>query len=175
MTIFLIGYMACGKTTAGRALAKELGYQFTDLDIFIENRYRKSIAQLFSEVGENRFREIERDALHEAGEFCDTVVSCGGGTPCHFDNMEWMNAHGVTVWLDASVPTLVRRLLLAAGKRPIVAGKTSAELPAFIKEHMAPRLPYYSRAQIHISSDRLESATQIADTVAALIPLLPHT
>lgn len=82
MTIFLIGYMASGKTTLGRALARELGFRFIDLDFYIEQRFRHRIPELFAHNGEAGFRDIEGRMLRESGEFCDTVVSCGGGTPC---------------------------------------------------------------------------------------------
>lgn len=99
--IILIGYMGSGKTTVGRALAKELGLQFYDLDWYIESRRRKTVAQLFAEVGEDGFRQIERNMLHEVAEFENVVVSCGGGTPCFFDNMDYMTQQADVVWLKA--------------------------------------------------------------------------
>ena len=90
--IIIIGYMGAGKTTVGRALAKETGMQFYDLDWYIEGRMHKTVSQLFAERGEESFRRIEHNMLHEAAEFEDVIISCGGGTPCFFDNMEYMNA-----------------------------------------------------------------------------------
>ena len=87
--IFLVGFMGCGKSTLGRALAKELGWDFIDLDFYIEQRFRRTVPQLFAERGEEEFRRIESSMLREAGEFDDVVVSCGGGTPCHDDNMAY--------------------------------------------------------------------------------------
>ena len=101
-SIVLIGYMGSGKTTVGRQLALALGRTFYDLDWYIEMRYHRSVAQLFAERGEDGFRELERNMLHEAAEFEDIVLSCGGGTPCFFDNMEYMNQAGETVFLDES-------------------------------------------------------------------------
>ena len=106
--------------------------------------------------------------LREAGEFCDTVVSCGGGTPCHAGNMEYMNCAGLTVWLDADVECICRRLLVAKTRRPIVEGHSPEELPAFISGHLAGRLPYYRQARLRIPSDALESREQIAEAVAML-------
>lgn len=172
MTIFLVGYMAAGKTTLGKALARELGYQFIDLDFYIEQRFRKRIPEIFAEMGEPGFRELEARMLREAGEFCDTVVSCGGGTPCFADNMEYMNSAGVTVWLDATIERICQRLLIAKVRRPIVEGKDANELPPFIKNHLEARLPYYTLAKLRIPSDLLESHAQIAETVANLLQQL---
>ncbi len=93
-SIIIIGYMGAGKTTVGKALAKELGVMFYDLDWYIESRMRKTVKQIFDEVGEEGFRQIEHNMLHEVAEFENVVVSCGGGTPCFFDNMEYMNQSG---------------------------------------------------------------------------------
>lgn len=172
MTIFLIGYMASGKTTLGRALARELGFRFIDLDFYIEQRFRHRIPELFAHNGEAGFRDIEGRMLRESGEFCDTVVSCGGGTPCHGDNMDYMLSHGITIWLDAGVECICRRLATAKTRRPIVEGKSADELPDFITSHLAQRLPYYRRSKIRICSEQLESRTQIASTIANLLPHL---
>ena len=80
--------MGAGKTTVGKALSKELGIPFYDLDWYIESRRRKTVAQLFAEVGEEGFRKIEYNMLHEVAEFEDVIISCGGGTPCFFDNID---------------------------------------------------------------------------------------
>lgn len=169
MTLFLTGYMAAGKTTLGRALAKELGYRFIDLDFYIEQRFRKRIPELFELHGEEGFRRLEAEMLREVGEFCDTVVSCGGGTPCHADNMDYMLQAGITVWLDASVESICRRLLVARTRRPLVEGKSPAELPDFIASHLSQRRPFYGRAAIRIPSDHLESRDEISQTVSELL------
>ena len=97
--IFLIGYMGAGKTTVGKVLAERLGLSFIDLDFYVEGRFHKTIPQLFAERGEAGFRELERRMLREVAEFEDVLVSCGGGTPCFFDNMDFMNRAGQTVYL----------------------------------------------------------------------------
>ena len=94
--IILIGYMGAGKTTVGKALAAELGLRFYDLDWYIESRMRKTVAQLFAELGEEGFRRIERNMLHEVAEFEGVLISCGGGTPCFYDNMQYINQQGLT-------------------------------------------------------------------------------
>ena len=92
--IFLIGYMGSGKTTLGKAFARAMQLQFIDLDWYIEERFHKTVQELFAERGENGFREIERNMLHEVGDFEDVLIAAGGGTPCFFDNMDYMNSVG---------------------------------------------------------------------------------
>ncbi len=166
--LFLIGYMGSGKTTLGRALSVATGLAFVDLDWAIEQRYHKTIPQIFSEVGEDGFREIEQRMLHEVGEYEDTIISCGGGTPCHFDNMDFMNAHGITVWLDASEKALFRRLRVAKQQRPIIRNKDDEQLKSFITEALEQREPFYKQATIRFRADELEDAHQIKESVAAL-------
>ncbi|MBO5922453.1 MAG: shikimate kinase [Bacteroidaceae bacterium] len=163
--IFLIGYMGAGKTTLGRALAKELKIEFIDLDNYIEERLCKSISQIFAEKGEEGFREIERRMLHEAGEFENVVISTGGGTPCFFDNIEYMNRQGATVFLDVPVERLFIRLSIARKKRPLIMGKSDEELRCFIAEQLAKRLPHYSKAKQRFTADRLEDVNQIEASV----------
>ena len=163
--IFLTGYMGSGKTTLGRALATELGIPFIDLDHYSEKRYCKTIAQLFAEKGEEGFREIERRMLHEVGEFEDVIISTGGGTPCFFDNIEYMNRQGATVFLDVPVERLFIRLSIARKKRPLIMGKSDEELRCFIAEQLAKRLPHYSKAKQRFTADRLEDVKQIEASV----------
>ena len=165
--IFLTGYMGSGKTTLGRALAADLNVQFIDLDHYIEQRYRKTIAQLFAENGEDRFRDIERRMLHEVGEFEDVIISTGGGTPCFFDNIEFMNAQGTTVYLDVPVERLFIRLCIARSKRPLIKDKDDEELRAFIIEQLEKRAPHYSKAQYSFRADRLEDKAQVKESVEA--------
>ena len=165
--IFLTGYMGSGKTTLGRALAADLNVQFIDLDHYIEQRYRKTIAQLFAENGEDGFREIERRMLHEVGEFEDVIISTGGGTPCFFDNIEFMNAQGTTIYLDVPVERLFIRLCIARSKRPLIKDKDDEELRAFIIEQLEKRAPHYSKAQYSFRADRLEDTAQVKESVEA--------
>lgn len=163
--ILLVGFMAAGKTTLGKALAKNLGLQFVDLDLYIESRYHATVSQLFAKQGEEGFRQIERNMLHEVAEFEDVVIATGGGTPCFFDNMEYMNAQGTTVFLDASVDVIFTRLTIARTQRPLVAGKTEKELRNYITETLNRRLPYYSRATHSFCANQLENIRQINESV----------
>ena len=128
--------MGAGKTTVGKALAKETGLQFYDLDWYIEGRMRKTVPQLFAERGEDGFRQVERTMLHEAAEFEDVILSRGGGTPCFFDNMEYMNAQGDTVYLKASPEVLCAHLRMGKTRRPLLEGKTPEE-PARLRDGAA--------------------------------------
>ncbi len=101
--------MGSGKTTVGKLLAKSLSLEFIDLDTFIENKYRKSIATLFEEKGEQVFRRIESHALQEVATFEDVLISTGGGAPCYFDNMALMNRTGTTIYIEASPEELAAR------------------------------------------------------------------
>ena len=165
--IFLTGYMGSGKTTLGRALAADIGIPFIDLDHYIEKRYCKTIAQLFAERGEDGFREIERRVLHEVGEFEDVIISTGGGTPCFFDNVEYMNGQGTTVYLDVPVERLFIRLSIARSKRPLIKDKNDEELKSFIAEQLGKRAPHYSKAQYTFRADKLEDITQVKASVEA--------
>ena len=115
--IIIIGYMGAGKTTVGKALSKELNIPFYDLDWYIESRMRKTVPQIFAERGEEGFRKIEHNMLHEVAEFENVIISCGGGTPCFYDNMEYMNAQGDTVYLKASPEVLYGHLKIGKTER----------------------------------------------------------
>ncbi|MDR2953529.1 MAG: shikimate kinase [Prevotella sp.] len=170
--IFLLGYMGAGKTTAGRELAKELGLDFIDLDHFIQARFQKTIAQLFQEVGEEEFRIIERKMLLEVGEFEDVVISAGGGTPCFYDNMDYMNNTGTTVYLKATPQALSERLNTCKDKRPLIKDKDETELLSFVKENLEKREPYYSKANIIFETEELVNRDDVNRYVQQLITKL---
>ena len=170
--VYLIGYMGSGKTTLGKAFARDAHLQFIDLDWYIEERMHKTIKDLFAERGESGFREVERNMLHEVGEFENVVIAAGGGTPCFFDNMDYMNRTGETVFLDASLEALFRRLKVAKAKRPLLADKTDEELMQVIRDGLDSRMPYYGKAKHRFPSDYLESREQISGSVERLKTLL---
>ncbi|MEE1023103.1 MAG: shikimate kinase [Muribaculaceae bacterium] len=163
--VFLVGLPASGKTTFGRALARRLGMDFIDLDFYISQRFRASVAEIFARDGEEAFRRRESAMLREVGEMQGVVVACGGGTPCFSGNMDYMNSRGLTVRLTASPEALKRRLLLGGDRRPLVKGKSAEELEGYILKVQAEREPYYSRAQVSVESSQLESRAEIAGTV----------
>lgn len=170
--IFLIGYMGAGKTTLGKAFARAMGLTFVDLDWYIEERHHKTISQIFNERGEAGFRELEKRMLHEVGDFEDVVISVGGGTPCFFDNVDYMNTVGNTIFLDVDTKVLFRRLRIAKQQRPLLAEKNDEELMAFIVENLQKRLPFYSKARYVFNGEQLEDRHQIQQSVERLKELL---
>ena len=176
-SIILIGYMGAGKTTLGKRLAQALGLQFIDLDWYIENRFHRSVSQLFAERGEEGFRTLERNMLHEVAEFEDVVISAGGGTPCFFDNMDYMNTRTLTVYLKADPETLAAHLRMGKQQRPLIAGKSDEELDAFIRQSLSVREPFYSQARLTFPVSLLDSGHRIQEAVDRLVeethPLAP--
>lgn len=171
-SIIIIGYMGAGKTTVGKALAKELGVMFYDLDWYIESRMRKTVKQIFDEIGEEGFRKIERNMLHEVAEFENVVVSCGGGTPCFFDNMDYMNQLGETIYLKASPETLHTHLKMGKGVRPLLLNKTPEEVEIFIREQLMLREPFYNKAKHIIDINVMDDFDKINGMVQQIRKML---
>ena len=170
--IVLIGYMGSGKTTVGKALAKEIGLPFYDLDWYIESRMRKKVSQIFAERGEEGFRVIERNMLHEVAEFEDVVISCGGGTPCFFDNMDYLNQQGKVVYLKADPEVLYKHLLMGKTERPLLKGKTPEQLITFIREQLEKREPYYTKARYTLDVSLMDNYEKIKISVQKIRELL---
>lgn len=161
--------MGAGKTTAGRELAQELDLDFIDLDHFIQARFQKTVNQLFQEVGESEFRTIERNMLKEVGEFENVVISSGGGTPCFFDNMDYMNKVGTTIYLKATPEALSSRLNACKEKRPLIKDKDEDELYRFVIESLKKRESFYSKAQIIFESEELVTREDVKKYVRQII------
>lgn len=159
--IILIGYMCVGKTTIGKELAKRRGQMFYDLDWYIEERFRKRVPQIFAEEGEEAFRKKERNMLHEVAEFENVVVSCGGGTPCFFDNIDYMNQAAEVIYLKASPETILSHLKISKGKRPLLEGMSPDELQTFVTDQIQKREDFYLRARHVVDVDVLDSAEKI--------------
>ena len=170
--IILVGYMGSGKTTVGKALSKATGMMFYDLDWYIESRMRKSVSQIFAERGEEGFRKIEYNMLHEVAEFEDVIISCGGGTPCFFDNMDYLNQQGDVVYLKATPETLYKHLLMAKMEPPLLKGKSSEELIAYITEHLKERSQFYEKARHILDVNVLDEYDKIQSSVASLRAML---
>ena len=170
--IILIGYMGAGKTTVGKDLAKALGLPFYDLDWYIETRMRKTVKQIFDERGEEGFRIIEHNMLHEVAEFEDVVISCGGGTPCFFDNMEYMNQQAETVYLKATAEILHEHLKMGKGVRPLLLNKTPEEVVSFMKEQLKQREPFYMQAKHILDVNLMDNYDKIASHIEKLRAML---
>lgn len=159
MVIFLIGFMGSGKSHWGKIWAEEKGMVFFDLDQLLEIQEGKSILELFENSGEEGFREMEAQLLRRLPLTSAAMVACGGGTPCFHHNMEWMNAHGTTVYLMSTADELCERLIKQTHERPLLKGLNSDELHGYIAEKLEERLPYYLNARIHLPVDSLQETT----------------
>jgi shikimate kinase len=159
--IYLVGYMGAGKTTLGMAFANRENLSFIDLDTFIENRFHQTVRQIFDEQGENAFREMERRTLHEVADFENVVISTGGGAPCFFDNMDFMNATGTTVYLTAAIDELARRLEPHIHTRPVLQDLSGDDLQQHIAQNIAARSAWYGQAHLIFDTGRMETADGI--------------
>jgi shikimate kinase len=160
--------MGAGKTTIGRQLAITLGLQFYDLDWYIEMRYHTKVSEIFAQQGEEYFRDLERRMLHEVAEFEDVVISCGGGTPCHFDNMDYMNQQAETVYLKLEPEVLVQHLKMGRTVRPLILGKTEQDLEEYIRNSLKEREPFYSKAKHTVDVSLMDNFEKIAVTIDLL-------
>lgn len=154
MRYFIIGFKNSGKTTFGRILAARLGLDFLDLDDYIEKKEDKNIPEIYTRLGEEGFRRLEWKALKEvAAQHDDIVISTGGGAPCHCDNMALMEKYGDVIYLNVSNELLVERLRHAAKDRPIVLGKSEAELRAYVAGLRERCEHHYLRAKYIVAGD----------------------
>lgn len=156
MKIFLIGFMGSGKTFWGRQLSQKLNLPFFDLDEQVVNAENKTINEIFEEHGEEYFRMKEKEVLHIITEsHTDFVMSCGGGAPCYFNNIEYMNRTGITVWLNFSTDTLFKRLVKEKEQRPLVKALSDDQLKGFIKKKFADRKIYYEQAEMVVEDENI--------------------
>ncbi|KWW38804.1 MAG: shikimate kinase [bacterium F083] len=151
--IYIVGYMGAGKTTAARRLAQRMGWEVVDTDALFEEKYKISVNDFFNKYDEPLYRKLESEVLKATESLDHVVVSTGGGTACFFDNMDWMNQHGLTVFLRISPQAAVDRVIHSRHKRPLVEGKSEEELTEFVNQHYASRLPFYEQARITAKSE----------------------
>jgi shikimate kinase len=159
MRIYLIGYMASGKSNLGQVLAEKLGYSFLDLDYLFEKRFRISVLDFFEKYDEDGFRKIERMLLHETRDHDNVVISTGGGTPCYFDNMHFINEAGISIYLHWEIPALVNRLRQIKRERPLLKKIPAAELEGKVRAQMEQRAFYYNQADYTINTENLNMET----------------
>lgn len=160
--------MGAGKTTIGKVLAQQIGYQFCDLDWYIEKHAGRKINEIFAEKGEEWFRSLEKDMLHEVCRQDSVVIAVGGGTPCFYDNMEYMNENATTIYLKASVETLIAHIHISnklhGASRPLLNGMNDMEMHDFMTENLTMREPFYNKARYTQLIEILNTEEQIQQT-----------
>jgi len=154
MKLFLIGFMGCGKTHWGRELSEKLSVPFFDLDEKIVEQAGKPISQIFEEEGEEQFRLLEKEVLYLLTESHDTfIMATGGGTPCFYNNIDYLKKNGTVVWFNCSAECLYQRLVKEKDKRPIISHVPNEQLKAFIIKKFSTRKIFYQQADIIINED----------------------
>ncbi|MCH5599150.1 shikimate kinase [Niabella ginsengisoli] len=157
MRIYLIGFMGVGKTHWGKQLGKKLGVPFFDLDELIENDEGRSVNDIFEQEGEEHFRMREREILHLVSESHESMVlSCGGGAPCFFNNIDYMNEKGVSVWIDTPFEILLGRLRQHKDKRPLLKSLDDEQLKAYIIKKSSDRRIFYERAKVRVDDQKVK-------------------
>lgn len=157
MRIFLIGFMASGKSSVGKKLANKIGLPFIDLDNYIEEKYNTTLRLLMYDRGLEAFRKIEREILQTIIiDYEDAVISTGGGTPCYFDNLDLMKAAGETIYLEVDIPTLVDRLINSKKDRPLIWGKSKEDLTVYAKDLLDRRQGFYKKSKLTIDGKNLK-------------------
>lgn len=157
--IFLIGFMGSGKSYWGNIWSQQSGLPFFDLDAVIEQQQQKTIIKIFEENGETFFRNLETAALHSFTSNQNCIIACGGGTPCFNNNMQWMNEHGVTVYLKAAPAEIITRVTGEQDKRPVIRNIPQQELHAFVEKKLAEREPFYTQAKYVLPVSSLTNST----------------
>ncbi len=148
--------MGSGKTTVGKKLANKLGFQFVDLDDLFESEMQQSISEYFNIYGEVVFREKEQQILKRTFEMSDCVISCGGGTPCFYDNMKLINQNGISVYISMAAISLFYRLKNARNKRPLISNMNDDALFEYITDELSKRELYYNQSVINIKGESID-------------------
>ena len=154
--VYLIGYMGSGKSTAGKKLARNLGYDFIDTDEVISTLVGKEVHKIFIEDGEDAFRQMERSVLVSFKDRKDTVIATGGGMPCFSDNMATMKRYGITVYLQMQVTSLMNRLNQAKMPRPLLPNLPPEELKLYIQHHLANRERFYIDSHLVVKGESVD-------------------
>lgn len=154
MKIYIIGFMGSGKTHWGGQLSQKLSIPFFDMDEQIVNSEGRSINEIFEKYGEEYFRLKEKGILHVITENNTSfVLACGGGSPCYFNNIDYMNQAGTTIWLNTPINVLFERLKKDKNKRPLLKDLSDVQLMSFIIKKFSDRKIYYEQADIVIDEE----------------------
>jgi len=160
MNLILVGYMASGKSTIGKKLSKILDYNFIDLDDFIEENERLTVSEIFKTKGEIHFRKLEQSYLKQiVTQHKKSVIALGGGTPCFYDTMDWLNQddNTITIYLKTNLDILTKRLYLNK-TRPLISHLNNKDdLKDFIAKHLFERSFFYNKAKVVIKADKEEA------------------
>jgi shikimate kinase len=151
--IFLIGFMASGKTSKGKKIARKMEIPFIDLDRVIEEQEKQTITDIFETKGESYFRKLEAKILRQFPKDLKAVIAVGGGAPCFYDNIQYMNYLGTSVFLKRSKQRILGRLRQNKDKRPLVAKLNDQELKDFIEQRLANRNSFYEQAEFIFDAD----------------------
>jgi shikimate kinase len=172
MNIFLVGFMGSGKSTIGKLLAQQLKMNFSDLDHIIEDNEKKKVSDIFKDMGEPKFRELEKEFIKKISAKDNQVVALGGGAPCFHNNMEYINKKGLSVYLKMSVEAIKDRLLQlspqAIASRPLIANKSENELSEFIQATLGKREIYYNKAKLIVSNEEHDASVAVIRIIHAL-------
>jgi shikimate kinase len=166
MNIYIVGYPCCGKTSLGKKIAKKIGYNFVDLDHLFEEEYKITIPDFFEKYSEEAFRMCERKILHSTTSLKNTIIATGGGTPCYFDNMEFINKNGTSIYLQRCVGFLTERLKNTKQNRPLLQNISTEEMPLYIEKQLSSREAYYLKSHIVTS---LQSPIKIVELIKETI------
>ncbi len=154
--------MGSGKSYCGRLLSEKLKIDFFDLDEQVVSREGKAITEIFASESEEYFRLREKEILYDiTGRNENFVMACGGGTPCYFNNIEFMNNSGTTVWINTPMEILYERLIHDKNHRPLISKLPDEQLKAYIKKKFADRRIYYEQASITIEEEPLDLDTLV--------------
>ncbi|MEZ4959478.1 MAG: shikimate kinase [Saprospiraceae bacterium] len=173
MRIYLIGFMGAGKTSVGQSLAEKLHLEFIDIDAFIKARAHNEIPDIFAQQGEMGFRTWEAECLRLTGQTNHAIIATGGGAPCFFDNMEWINGNGLSIYLKVPANELFRRLSKEREKRPLISGLSDEALNEYIASKLQDRSFFYEQAHLcaEAQRDEMDLVGELADFLGRFLPV----